>query len=151
MELVFQVAVLIFLALIVLELQGLRSEFRKLALLPRAAEEKKDSPTINVNVGTLPLQPKVEAEGPAAGPASPPEAETGRPETGGSSAEAGGPPSPAEEEAEPEKPLAPPQPELRRVDVNATPSGLMVVKCSFCQAENSSFRNECFNCGKSLR
>lgn len=32
----------------------------------------------------------------------------------------------------------------------ATQSGLFAVKCPHCQAENSSYRSECFNCGKAL-
>ena len=36
------------------------------------------------------------------------------------------------------------------VDRKPTPSGLLIVKCSKCQAENSSYRGECFNCGSRL-
>ncbi len=36
------------------------------------------------------------------------------------------------------------------VDRKPTPSGLLIVKCSKCQSENSSYRGECFNCGAQL-
>jgi len=32
----------------------------------------------------------------------------------------------------------------------SAPSGQFAVKCSRCQAENSSYRHECFNCGAPL-
>ncbi len=34
--------------------------------------------------------------------------------------------------------------------LKSAPSGQFAVKCSRCQAENSSYRHECFNCGGSL-
>lgn len=34
--------------------------------------------------------------------------------------------------------------------VSATQSGLIAIKCPACGAENSAYRNVCFNCGKSL-
>lgn len=152
MELVFQVAVLILLALIVLELQGLKAELRRSPPSARGNEEKKDSPTINVNVGTLPLQARVEAEekGEGAVPAASGASAMEEVQTAPAVEESGAEPGAGEDAPEPERPSAPAQPEYRHVDVNATPSGLMVVKCPFCQAENSSFRSECFNCGKSL-
>jgi len=33
------------------------------------------------------------------------------------------------------------------VSARPTPSGLVAKKCSACGAENSSYRNQCFNCG----
>lgn len=39
----------------------------------------------------------------------------------------------------------PPQPQVK-----STPSGSFAVKCSRCKAENSSYRQECFNCGEPL-
>jgi hypothetical protein len=38
----------------------------------------------------------------------------------------------------------------RPLQARATPSGAFSVKCPRCEAENSSYRTECFNCGASL-
>ncbi|MDA3811008.1 MAG: hypothetical protein PF518_11855 [Spirochaetaceae bacterium] len=34
--------------------------------------------------------------------------------------------------------------------INIQPNGVASVKCKSCQAENSTYRRECFQCGKSL-
>jgi outer membrane biosynthesis protein TonB len=137
MELIFQIAVLLFLALIALELFLLRTELLRLPAA-RQTEEKKDSPTINVNVGTMP-------------PAQPPRDEAPHEVEAPPVVEEAAPPlavepPPPEPEPEPE----PPPPVYRPISVKATASGLTVVKCPACQAENSSYRSECFNCGASL-
>jgi hypothetical protein len=36
------------------------------------------------------------------------------------------------------------------VETRSVPSGQFALKCARCQAENSSYRHECFNCGASL-
>jgi hypothetical protein len=132
MDLAFEIAALILLAFIVAELHALRLELSRLPLAAERNGEKKASPTINVNVGTLPAvtsEPAVEAPAPAS------EAQ----------AEAPAGPAPAEE---PEPAPAPP---LEPRNVMATASGLVALKCPSCGAENSSYRAECFNCGAALR
>ncbi len=80
---------------------------------------------VTVNVGAL-----VPAEGPpvTVSEASPPPQ-----------------PEPEPETAIPE-PEAPPVPHLPP----KRPGGITAVKCPHCGSENSSFRNECFQCGKRL-
>lgn len=133
MDLAFEIAALILLAFIVAELHALRLELSRLPLDAERHGEKKASPTINVNVGTLPV---VTSEPAAEAPASAAEAE----------APAG--PEPAEE---PEATAAPPAPPIEPRNVMATASGLVALKCPSCGAENSSYRAECFNCGAALR
>jgi hypothetical protein len=144
MDLAFQLTVLLLLGFIAFEIASLKSEIARLPVIVRQAEDKKESPTINVNVGTMPVQAaKEEASREAAAEPALPAAD---------SAEADQP------ESEPELEIEEPVPEVRRpteavhraIDVNATPSGLMAVKCPACQAENSSYRSECFNCGAPL-
>lgn len=105
----------------------------------------KEGQTINVNLGQLPVvheaqAGKIDAEEP---PAAKIEAVT--------------PVAPAEETPEnpppeePEPPPPPPPPPPRPAPgIRATTSGLTAVKCPACGSENSSYRTECFNCGKSL-
>jgi hypothetical protein len=131
MDLAFEIAALILLAFIVAELHALRLELSRLPLAAERNGEKKASPTINVNVGTLPIatsEPVAEAVVPA--PASEAQAE-----------------APAEPEPV-EEPEAPP---IEPRNVMATASGLVALKCPSCGAENSSYRAECFNCGAALR
>jgi hypothetical protein len=48
------------------------------------------------------------------------------------------------------EPIPPPSPAERpayNISARPTPSGLVAKKCSACGAENSSYRNQCFNCG----
>lgn len=140
MGLFFEIGVLVALVLIALELYAIRAELSRLPNFVRRAEEKKDSPTINVNVGTLPAaaaQPQAEAGAPAPVPA----------ESAPSSASEAAVAEP--EPLEPEPPRAP-EPVYHPTPVSATPSGLLAVKCPKCQAENSSYRSECFNCGAAL-
>jgi len=130
MDLAFEIAALILLAFIVAELHALRLEISRIPLASERNGEKKASPTINVNVGTLPAAPsEPAAEPPAPAPV----------------AEAPGGPEPIE------APAAPPAPPLEPRNVMATVSGLVAVKCPSCGAENSSYRAECFNCGAALR
>lgn len=44
----------------------------------------------------------------------------------------------------------PVNPSFQPPAVKAAPSGPFSVKCPRCQAENSSYRGECFNCGERL-
>lgn len=154
MDLFLQAAILLVLLFIAFELHALKAVLRQGSAFLRNPDEKKDSPTINVNVGTLPLKATVEDSSKAPeGPALPAGGEAQAAPEATVAAEPPAmkeePKAPAEElEARPARPAVP---EFRHVDVNATPSGLMVIKCPSCQAENSSFRNECFNCGTRLR
>jgi hypothetical protein len=133
MDLAFEIAALILLAFIVVELRALRQELSRFPLVSGRGEDKKTSPTINVNVGTMPATVNErDQESPAPQPAA--EVEV-----------AGEVPEPIEEPAPP-----PPLP-LEPRNVMATVSGLVAVKCPSCGAENSSYRAECFNCGAALR
>jgi len=132
MDLAFEIAALILLAFIVVELRALRQELSRLPLVSGRGEEKKTSPTINVNVGTMPATVNErDEESPA--PQQVAEVEE------------------AEEVPEPIEEPAPPPPPLEPRNVMATASGLVAVKCPSCGAENSSYRAECFNCGAGLR
>jgi len=105
---------------------------RVLTLLLKEREAPEAQPagqTINVNLGPA------QAGGPAASAVS-----TG---TQNQAVSAGDAPMQIAEvvrESEPEP----------YIDRKPTPSGLLIVKCSKCQAENSSYRGECFNCGAKL-
>jgi Sec-independent protein translocase protein TatA len=135
------IAILAILVVIALELYLVVIGLSRLpAILSSAVaatkDDKKDSPTINVNVGTVPaaepIQPRAEPEAaPQPAPIPPPSGALSEPE-------------PQPEEA---APSLPPRP---RPKVQATTSGLISIKCPACQAENSSYRAECFNCGKKL-
>lgn len=136
MDLFFELPVILLLAFVAVELYLLRADLARLPLLLRQAEEKKDSPTINVNVGTLAPAPAVEE----AKAAEAPPAEEALPEE---TVEA-----PAEIEVE--EPPPPPEPHRGQITMNQTASGIVALKCPTCQAENSSYRSECFNCGSPL-
>ena len=50
-----------------------------------------------------------------------------------------------------EPPILPPQPApAPAASLRATSSGIVAKKCPQCKLENSSYRNECFNCGEKL-
>jgi hypothetical protein len=133
MDLAFEIAALVLLAFIVAEIHALRLELSRLPLVAGRGEDKKASPTINVNVGTMPASANERGEEP---PSPPPAAEV----------------KVAEEEPEPiEESAPPPAPPLEPRNVMATVSGLVALKCPSCGAENSSYRAECFNCGAALR
>jgi hypothetical protein len=138
MGLLFELAVLLLLAFVAVELYLLRADLARLPLILGRAEEKKDSPTINVNVGTMSPAPAPEEPKPVEAPELPPEAEI--------AVEAA---VVAEEPAE-EAPPPIPEPHRGTIIVNQTPSGIVALKCPSCQAENSSYRSECFNCGAPL-
>ncbi len=137
MGLFFELPVILLLAFVAVELYLLRADLARLPLLLRQAEEKKDSPTINVNVGTLAPAPVAEEVKLAE---APPTEEAGAGEALEAQAEIEAPPPP------------PPQPEPHRgpITMNQTASGIVALKCPSCQAENSSYRSECFNCGSAL-
>lgn len=46
--------------------------------------------------------------------------------------------------------IEPVNPSFQPLAIIAAPSGPFSVKCPRCQAENSSYRGECFNCGERL-
>jgi len=48
------------------------------------------------------------------------------------------------------KEIKSPNPDPSEIHVKATPVSLFAVKCPRCQAENSSYRSECYNCGEAL-
>ncbi len=99
----------------------------KLLELPRAAPESSERrQTVTVNVGAVPGAQEVPVK---------------------VLEEAAAPNSPAPVSAEPSLPkLA-----ARTASVSRTGAGgIAIVKCSHCGAENTSFRHECFSCGKAL-
>jgi len=56
----------------------------------------------------------------------------------------------SESSAQSKKETKSPDPEMPEFHVKATPVSLFAVKCPKCQAENSSYRSECYNCGGAL-
>ena len=110
---------------ILLEMGKLRAVLSRLPDPSRHSAEKEGHQTVTVNVGAL-----VPTEGP---PVTISEA-----------------PPPSEPEREPEtvapEAEAPPASHLP----SKRPGGITAVKCPHCGSENSSFRNECFQCGKRL-
>jgi outer membrane biosynthesis protein TonB len=129
-------AVLLFIAA---ELYVISRELGRLAKSLPAARETKEGQTINVNLGQLPVA-AIAAEAPKVEEA-PAEAEAAAP------VEAPAPVAEPEPEPEPEAP--PPRP-LVTLGARPTTSGLLALKCPNCQAENSNYRSECFNCGTRL-
>ncbi|HOX31606.1 MAG TPA: hypothetical protein PLB91_04705 [Spirochaetales bacterium] len=144
------------LILIAFELRAIRRRLEGRAGAARNGLESREAPvagqTINVNLAPLPAsapgipQILVPVPGGPGAPGSPPPP---------AAAEA---PSEEEPEAarrarEREQLLARERREAqsqKSAQVSATQSGLMAVKCPSCGAENSSYRDACFNCGSSL-
>lgn len=143
-----ELATLLILVLIAVELYSIKAELARLPFLLKRGEDKKDSPTINVNVGALPAQPSAEAGASVAeSPAQLPVPEENAVEAEGATTATGE----VEPMPEPEPPAPRPAQAYKPTGANATPSGILALKCPSCQAENSSYRNECFNCGSPLR
>jgi len=132
----FVLAVLLFIAA---ELYVISRELFRLSRSLPARMEPKEGQTINVNLGQLPAAAP-SAEGAAAERPEPPPAAIPEPETAAI----------AEPEPEPEPPPPPPPPPRPSAGARPTTSGLVALKCPKCQAENSSYRSECFNCGQKL-
>jgi hypothetical protein len=135
METILLLAVILLLLVIAFELSVLIQRFDRFPsrILSRQ-ENKKEGPTINVNVGTVSTAPNGATNpGPSSAVTSPSTPEI-----------------PEEPEPEPEPRLPPPKTALFSSPVNRSPSGLGVVECPKCKAENSTFRTECFNCGAKL-
>ena len=135
-------AILLLLLAIAIELALLLRRISGLGASLASAADKKDRQTINVNVATTPLPDG----GITKKLAKDAELET-LPEIPEHESE-------VEEEPAPEAPPEPPPPEPRPVYVpgaKVSTSGQMIVKCPQCQAENSSYRDECFSCGTRLR
>jgi len=100
--------------------------------------------TINVNVGTpagLSAVPVATAVIGTPGQDAPEGEKNGTDQASALSVEAG------DEVAEPAPAPAPVERPAYNVSARPTPSGLVAKKCSACGAENSSYRNQCFNCG----
>ncbi len=145
----FEVAALALLALIVIELFALLRGLAKLAQNLPSRIESKEGQTINVNLGQLPVASlPVEAAG-AEGPDHKSSEDSAKveakPDQAAPAIEA---PPPPEPEPPPPPPPPPPRPSP---GMRATTSGLTALKCPKCQAENSSYRMECFNCGEKLK
>ncbi|MBL8967974.1 MAG: hypothetical protein JNG85_13280 [Spirochaetaceae bacterium] len=135
------------LLVIAIELLVVIRELARLQPAARGEDDKKEGQTINVNVAALPVQDGSQLAAPllkplpGAAPVPAPESPAPGPE-----------PAPEPEgEPEPEPPRRhAPAPAPAPAGAKATTSGQLAVKCPNCQAENSSFRSECFNCGTRL-
>jgi hypothetical protein len=138
MPILLDCAALGLLAAIVVELYFLIRMMGKLPLILKNAAEKKNRQTINVNVATSPPQ---EAKALDVAPRS--EKWIAEKAAAIDSSEAR---EPAPQEAKPAYPSA-----AYAEPIKAATSGQMVTKCPKCQSENSSIRDECFNCGAKLR
>lgn len=133
------VAILVFLGFIWVELRRTFVVLRRIAGYPRGGQDvKQASPSVVVNVGTISPTPPVKTD--------PEPSATGNPA-----------PDPLPEIAEPEPEAEAPRPQekpyVRAATLFAKPSntgGVGVLKCPHCGAENTSFRTECFQCGRSL-
>jgi Tfp pilus assembly protein PilN len=91
--------------------------------------------TINVNLGTVPAG---NSSLTIPGTASAPPADAAADENEN-----------AEQDAQ-SKEIKSPDSDPSAIRVKATPVSLFAVKCPRCQAENSSYRSECYNCGEKL-
>ena len=101
--------------------------------------ESHETPTINVNLGSLPMQESRTKRAAPVDHIEPKPMETIDP-----------PPEPEPvPEPEPQEEVKTP-PKFYHIPPKTTPSGLGITKCPRCAAENSSFRSECFSCGASL-
>lgn len=150
-------AILALLVVIALELYLVSVGLARLPGIIAAKDDKKDTPTINVNVGTV-AQPESSAARPAAGQSG---SEASVPPAATSVAAANAqamPPAPENQprpatavpEAEAPPPRSPPPPPPKARSLQSTASGQTVAKCPKCQAENSTYRQECFNCGNPI-
>jgi len=100
------------------------------------AQSTPSGQTINVNLGTVPSgNSSVTIPGTSAAALSSDAAPSG---------------TNSEPESQSKKETKSPDPEDKDRHVKATPVSLFAVKCPRCQAENSSYRSECYNCGEAL-
>jgi formate dehydrogenase maturation protein FdhE len=153
-SLIFDIATVSLLVIVALELYLVIVALARLPATITARDEKKDQPTINVNVGTVP-QAEIAAQRSGA-IAAEAEASQKVPAAMTVANAAATIPAPTQATVEPEpvpKPepqAAPPPSPPKARSLQSTASGLLVLKCPKCQAENSTYRGECFNCGNAL-
>ncbi len=133
---ILALAILLFIAA---ELYVISRELGRLSRNLPGRLDSKEGQTINVNLGQLPVAGPPPEPPAAERPETPPAAEIE--EEAGPIAEAEAPPPPP--------PPAPPH--FAGGGSRATASGLVALKCPKCQAENSVYRTECFNCGEPLK
>ncbi|HUX38593.1 MAG TPA: hypothetical protein VMV44_11890 [Rectinemataceae bacterium] len=134
---ILALAILLFIAA---ELYVISRELGRLSRNLPGRLDSKEGQTINVNLGQLPVT-GIAAEAPVPVPVSVPEKADAKPI------------EEVQEEALPiAEPEAPPPapPHYSGGGSRATASGLVALKCPKCQAENSVYRTECFNCGEKL-
>ena len=135
MEYVFTILVAILAALVIMifELRKLSAQLKnRYDQAAKPMENREGSPTINVNLGTMPFaddRPKRLKKSDAIDQAADELPESALP-------------SP--------EPEPPPPPKFSHIQPRTTSGGLAIVKCPACEAENSGFRTECFNCGARL-
>jgi len=130
------IAIVVLLVIIAVELLLIHRDILYLTAFRRGGESEGVGQTINVNVG-----PKDERTADTAAAGTPTAAEPLR--TAEAETESGD--DYADEEGR-EPVRIEPRPAARI----ATSSGLVAKRCPACGMENSSMRNECFNCGSSL-
>lgn len=132
---IFEIIIIAALLFIAAECYIITRELSRLVtLMLKERETPEAAPsgqTINVNLG--PTQPGAAGGQAQNSPGQNPEAAAAEPQMLIESA--------------PRMPEPVPEPYIER---RPTQSGLLAVKCPKCQAENSSYRAECFNCGAKL-
>jgi len=140
--------IIAFLLLISVELLLIHRDLLRNQSMKKPHGDEASGQTINVNVGTpAGLQPVPVATA-IVGTAEQENLENGQEEDSANPAALDG-----ESDLDQQKATALPQkPERQTFDASArpTPSGLVAKKCPSCGAENSSYRNQCFNCNASL-
>jgi hypothetical protein len=146
------------LAAIAVELLVLIGQTRALARSLESSSAKKEGQTINVNVAAPQAQEAAgQAKAIVAENASAPQAQAAQ---AADRAAEPGEPSPEGAESEPPIEPEPPRPPPPKPvfggpgyspAAKVSASGQIVTKCPSCQAENSSYRDQCFNCGAALR
>ena len=143
LQLVLELLALILLVVIAAELSIIARELARTRMVllkeHKSHETAQTSPsgqTINVNLGTVPTASS-SVTIPGASPSALPSDTTG---TNGN----------PEQDSKTNKEAKSSEAEMPEPHVKAMPVSLFAVKCPKCQAENSSYRSECYNCGEKL-
>jgi len=142
LQLVLELLILILLVIIAAELYIIARELTRTRIVllkehktHETAQTPQTGQTINVNLGTVPSgSSSVTIPGSATSMLSPDAMAEGT----------------NAEQGIQSKEIKSPDPDPSEIHVKATPVSLFAVKCPRCQAENSSYRSECYNCGGAL-
>ncbi len=136
MDVFFQVACLLLLVIIVVQLQLLRTKPTQSSRQSFSEDERAGRQTINVNVGLGGVSTDTTGLANVHKEQEPDSVKDSIDST---------------EAIKLEEPVrAPHVPAAPRPNSRSTVSGIAAVKCSSCGAENSSYRRECFQCGKAI-